>query len=607
MAQSLSPSVDPRQRHEQRDQAAFAAAADDVAAPARAFVARLAGAAERFVNVALAFRREQACERQAGQFAALIAEQLLRAAIDRLHVGVLIEHDDAVGRRIEDVADLADLRLGVAQRRLEGLLPLIAAAAAADAGQHQHQCGLAFPRRGEQPRLDRHLVALIGGDGQRLRAVVLAGVGVVRLDEQRIEAAGLFQRVQLVVAGPVEEGAVGIDQLVEPIDQHADRQPVEDRTLIGGECLRGGSLRSRLSGLRRPPFSRFLGIRWRRLFNLLRLVLGAAQARRQTVRQFAERAALDRRQRRHAFRGRGRGKRHDIHWRRHRGGRWALVAEHRRLDASCGRRVGAVRSRQFVDARDLAANAEATVAAEIAVAIEHRKPRQFDGKARVHSVDREGDGDAAPGFARGERAGDLAFGIEPQRGRHVAPRLAESGCGLRTDQRLEFVGANRETAVVVHLPDEAKRLASLRRCDRRRWQWRRDGFARRNFGWQFRCGGCNGMGCRGLARSRCCRLLRRGPVRPWPGPLRFLRGRYRCREEGHQQSRRCTGADALNQNSTVAMLALGAACRQRGGAERCCPENGEAFRAAKPGPRRWRCVQQRAVAVEQRERFVTAG
>ncbi len=56
-----------------------------------------------------------------------------------------------------------------------------------------------------------------------------------------------------------------------------------------------------------------------------------------------------------------------------------------------------------------AANAEATVAAEVAVAIEHRKPRQFDGQARVHSVDREGDGDAAPGFARGKSAGDLAI------------------------------------------------------------------------------------------------------------------------------------------------------------------------------------------------------
>src|SRR6185436_9651120 len=155
------------------------------------------------------------------------------------------------------------------------------------------------------------------------------------------------------------------------------------------------------------------------------------------------------------------------------------VAEHRRLDASCGRRPGAVRSHQFIDAPDLATNAKATVTAEVAVAIEHRKPRQFDSKARFCSVDRESDGDAAPGFARGESAGDLAFGIEPQRGRHIAPRLAESGCGLRTDQRLEVVGAEGESAVVVRLPDEAKWLASFRCCDRRGWLQRRcGGFAR---------------------------------------------------------------------------------------------------------------------------------
>ena len=53
--------------------------------------------------------------------------------------------------------------------------------------------------------------------------------------------------------------------------------------------------------------------------------------------------------------------------------------------------------------------------------------------------------------------------------------------------------------------------------------------------------------------------------------------------------------------------ALGVTGRQRGGAERCCTEFNEACRAAQLGPRRRRRMQQRAVAVEQRERFVTAG
>ena len=134
----------------------------------------------------------------------------------------------------------------------------------------------------------------------------------VRLDEQRVESAGLLQRVQLVVAGPVEEGAVGVDQLVEPIDQHADRQAVEDRALIGGGRPRG----CRFSWLR--PWSRSFGAATgfaaetsgfggsagsgRGVVKLFRLVLGAAQPRGETVRQFAERVALDRRQRRHVFR-----------------------------------------------------------------------------------------------------------------------------------------------------------------------------------------------------------------------------------------------------------------------------------------------------------------
>ena len=45
----------------------------------------------------------------------------------------------------------------------------------------------------------------------------------------------------------------------------------------------------------------------RGVFKLFRFVLGAAQPRGETVRQFAEGVALDRRQRRHVFRGRGGG------------------------------------------------------------------------------------------------------------------------------------------------------------------------------------------------------------------------------------------------------------------------------------------------------------
>ena len=251
----------------------------------------------------------------------------------------------------------------------------------------------------------------------------------VRLDEQRVEAAGLLQRVQLVVAGPVEEGAVGVDQLVEPIDQHADRQPVEDRTLIGGGRPQRRRFSLRLAALLGSrPFgaaavsrrkSRLRRLGWRRASSSCSgLSLGP---RRRAVRRFA--SSLN------ALRSTGvsvgtssAGGAAGNGTTFTDGGTAAsagtLVAEHRRLDArrrsaSAARRV----CDQFVDARDIAANAEAAVAAEVAVAVEHRQAGQFDRQPRVASVDREGDGDAAPGVARGEGAGDLAFGIEPQRRR----------------------------------------------------------------------------------------------------------------------------------------------------------------------------------------------
>src|SRR6185437_16907007 len=53
----------------------------------------------------------------------------------------------------------------------------------------------------------------------------LAGVR----DEQAVEAARFGQRVERRIAGPVEKRAIGVNQVVEAIDQNADRQAVEDR------------------------------------------------------------------------------------------------------------------------------------------------------------------------------------------------------------------------------------------------------------------------------------------------------------------------------------------------------------------------------------------
>ena len=70
---------------------------------------------------------------------------------------------------------------------------------------------------------------------------------------------------------------------------------------------------------------------------------------------------------------------------------------------------------------DVAADAEAAIAAEPAVAIEHRQARQFDRQPVAGIVDRPGDDDAAPGFVARHRARDLIVGIELQFGGDLAP------------------------------------------------------------------------------------------------------------------------------------------------------------------------------------------
>ena len=58
--------------------------------------------------------------------------------------------------------------------------------------------------------------------------------------------------------------------------------------------------------------------------------------------------------------------------------------------------------------------------------------------------------------------GDAAVGIELERRGDLAPRPPEAGGGARADQAGEFIGAEREAAVGIHLPHEAQRMASRR-------------------------------------------------------------------------------------------------------------------------------------------------
>ena len=133
----------------------------------------------------------------------------------------------------------------------------------------------------------------------------------------------------------------------------------------------------------------------------------------------------------------------------------------------------------------IAADAEAAIACEIARAIVDRQPRQFDGQARVGSVDGPKQRDAAPGVAGGDGFRNAAFGIESEHLRDLAPQPAEAGRRAHADHAGEVVGAEREAAFCIHPPHEAQGMATHPR---------------------------NGIARRGIRRMRCieggmCRRL----------------------------------------------------------------------------------------------------
>ena len=116
-----------------------------------------------------------------------------------------------------------------------------------------------------------------------------------------------------------------------------------------------------------------------------------------------------------------------------------------------------VEPRQSVE---VAANPESAIAGERSVAIVDRQSRQFDRQPAA-AIGRPVQGDAAEGVAGGDRRGDAAVGIELERRGDLAPRPPEPGGGARADQAGEFIAAEREAAVGIHVPQEAQRMVSL--------------------------------------------------------------------------------------------------------------------------------------------------
>ena len=304
---------------------------------------------------------------------------------------------------------------------------------------HQHHRVLVVPGRAEQAAIHRLLLAVDGGNGQRLAAVAdfaggRLGLGV---DEQTVEAAGLAQRFERRVAGPFEEGAIGVHQRVEAIDQDADRQPVEDRPpfldIAGGVAAHGARRGARLA--------RDI-VRRRRV-----LAGGALEPAAEFAREFLKGAALAGAELRRLF-GRRRSERQYI-------GRWGLGFD---LGWRGRRLCPALLERG--QALDVAADSKAAITGKLAVAVEHRQPRHFDRQRFVRVVDRPRQHDAAPGAARGERARHGSLRIEFERGGDLGPRAVEHGRGLAAEQLREFILLENEAVGGVDLPDETERKAA---------------------------------------------------------------------------------------------------------------------------------------------------
>ena len=349
---------------------------------------------------------------------------------------------------------------------------------------------LALPPDLDQLTLDADLVAAVDRQGQRLVAVGCDRGD--RLDEELVQSARLDQPVQARVAAPREEGRIGIERLVETIDQDADRQPVQHRPCVGAGLEKLGWVGSAL-------------VLVRQLGRVLVAVLDTGEALRELARELAKSAAFDRAQGGRALLRGNRGEEHDVlgrprlgrrHLRRQRLRRQRLGGQclggqrlgGQRLGRSgtlvgwgcwrCrvdgGRGSGMALMRQSGEPCEIAADAEPPIAAENPIAVEHRQSRKLDGKPLLAVVDRPDDVEPAPGVMGGDGARDLTLGVEAEPGGHLRPGPPDGGGGPRADQSDEFVGAEREAAVFTHLPDEAQRMApfgrgrNLRRGGRRR-------------------------------------------------------------------------------------------------------------------------------------------
>jgi hypothetical protein len=130
-------------------------------------------------------------------------------------------------QRLQARLEVADLALGGIERSRDRAALLLDLGA----GHDERECRPVAPGHREETALDGHSLAARGRQRQRLRRARGCERGDAGSGEERVEAAGCSQRAKALMAAPLEEAAVGIEQCRVLVEQDTNRQAVEQHRL----------------------------------------------------------------------------------------------------------------------------------------------------------------------------------------------------------------------------------------------------------------------------------------------------------------------------------------------------------------------------------------
>jgi hypothetical protein len=243
---------DAPDRHEERDDAALADAAQNLATVVEeARHAVVSEPLEIFERREMALGGQQGGQTFARDFVLVVAEQRLRRSVERQDAALLVQHEDAVGGGVQDGGQLADAGFAGAQLEFERARTLRRIVVGQPAHQHQARRE-AVPLDRGQAHFDRQAFAAPVRQRQGRAAVLRPGPGRRAAAEQPSNAPVHPEMFDIAVIGEIEQNPVGEERRVAPVDQDAERQPLEHAQGVEFD-RRSGAERSDVGERPRPP------------------------------------------------------------------------------------------------------------------------------------------------------------------------------------------------------------------------------------------------------------------------------------------------------------------------------------------------------------------